>query len=42
MKPYAELPMSARMKDHLLIIVTAGCAAHYGLTVSRDIKLSYA
>ena len=42
MVPYAQLPMSARMKDHLLIIVTAGCAAHYGLTVSKDLKLSYA
>jgi len=42
MLPYAQLPMSARMKDHLLIVVAAGCAAHYGLTVSKDLKISYA
>ena len=42
MVPYQALPMSARMKDHLLIVVTVGCAAHYGIPVSKDLKLSYA
>ncbi len=34
-KPYEELPLIQRMKDHLLIVVTVGMAAHYGLNVKR-------
>jgi hypothetical protein len=41
MKPYAELPMSARMKDHLLIVVALGVAAHYGVPIAKDVKLAY-
>lgn len=41
MLPYAELPMSSRLKDHLLIITTLGVATHYGLQVSKDVKLAY-
>ena len=42
MKPYAELPMGARMKDHLLIVVALGVAAHLGLPIAKDLKLAYA
>lgn len=42
MKPYADLPLSARLKDHLLIIVALGLASHYGVPIAKDIKLSYA
>ena len=35
MLPYKDLPLYQRMKDNLLIVVTLGMAAHYGLTVTR-------
>lgn len=42
MKPYAELPLSSRMKDHLLIVVAVGVAAHLGLPVFKELTLAYA
>jgi len=41
MLPYRDLPLYQRMKDNLLIIVTIGMAAHYGLPVERVPELSF-
>lgn len=32
---YDEIPFVQRMKNHLLIVVAAGTASHYGIDVSR-------
>jgi hypothetical protein len=42
MLPYKELPLYARMKDNLLMIVVMGMAGHYGLTVSKVPDLVFA
>ncbi len=36
MLPYKELPLYARMKDHLLVVTTVGMAKHYGLDVKKE------
>lgn len=41
MLPYRDLPVYQRMKDNLLIVVTLGMAAHYGLTVERVPELVF-
>lgn len=40
--PYKELPLVQRMKDTLLITVTVGMAAHYGLPVVKVPELEFA
>jgi hypothetical protein len=40
--PYEELPILQRMKDSLLIVVTVGTAAHYGLSVEKVPELTFA
>jgi hypothetical protein len=41
MLPYEDLPISARIKDHLLIVVTIGVAAHLGLPITKEVRLTY-
>jgi hypothetical protein len=41
MRPYADLPISSRMKDHLLIVIALGLAAHHGLPIAKDLRLVY-
>jgi len=39
---YEQLPILQRMKDSLLIVVTVGTAAHYGLSVVKVPELAFA
>ena len=39
MLPYRELPLYQRMKDDLMITVTIGLAAHYGVQIRREPEL---
>lgn len=39
---YDKLPILQRMKDSLLIVVTVGTAAHYGLSVEKVPELTFA
>jgi len=39
---YKELPLVQRMKDILLVTVTVGLAAHYGLTLAKEPELEFA
>lgn len=39
---YEQLPILQRMKDSLLIVVTVGTAAHYGLNVVKVPELTFA
>ncbi len=41
-KPYKELPIVQRMKDTILIAVTIGAAAHYGLPIVKTPELAFA
>lgn len=40
--PWAQLPVYARGKDALLLVVVAGMASHYGLMVKKELSLSFA
>ena len=41
MLPYYDLPLSARMKDNLLIVTVVAVAAHYDLVVSKIPKMVF-
>jgi hypothetical protein len=41
-RPYKELPLVQRMKDTILIAVTLGAAAHYGLPIAKELEVAFA